>query len=71
MFLLKPCESVPVLRASQDFMLQLESFPGPSIRAVRHTVACERTRRSGEATMSRYVMDGVREGFKSPPLPEK
>ncbi len=35
------------------------------------TKAYKKATRSGEATMSKYIMDGVWKGFTPPPLPEK
>ena len=35
------------------------------------TDAYKNAKRSGEATMSKYIMDGVWEGFIPPPLPKK
>jgi len=31
----------------------------------------KKAKRSGEAKMSKYIMDGVWDGFKPPPLPDE
>jgi len=49
---------------------QMASFPD-RVTPPSTTDAYKNAKRSSEATMSKYVMDGVWKGFTPPPLPEK
>jgi ribonuclease Z len=55
---------------SENITMRMASFPD-RVTPPSTTKAYKSARRSGEAKMSRYVMDGVWEGFTPPPLPEK
>jgi ribonuclease Z len=55
---------------SENITMRMASFPD-RVTPPSTTKAYKNAKRSGEAKMSRYVMDGVWEGFTPPPLPEK
>lgn len=55
---------------SEEILLREAIFPD-RVTPPSTTEAFEEAPRSGEAKMSKYVMDGVWEGFKPPPLPEE
>ena len=60
-----------VWNVTKDNIIMREaSFPD-RVTPPPTTEAYKTAQRSGEAKMSKYVMDGVWEGFTPPPLPDK
>jgi ribonuclease Z len=56
--------------SKEAITMRMASFPD-RVTPPSTTDGYKSAKRSGEAKMSKYVMDGVWEGFKPPPLPEK
>lgn len=54
----------------ENITWRMASFPD-RVTPPSTTEGYKNAKRSGEATMSKYVMDGVWEGFTPPPLPDK
>ena len=53
-----------------NILLREVSFPD-RVTPPKTTDAYKQAPRSGEATMSKYIMDGVWDGFVPPPLPKE
>ena len=60
-----------VWNVTKDSIITREAVFPDRVTPPSTTEAYKNAQRSGEATMSKYVMDGVWEGFTPPPLPEK
>jgi ribonuclease Z len=60
-----------VWNVSKDTITTREAVFADRVTPPPTTQAFKNAPRSGEATMSDYIMGGVWEGFTPPPLPEK
>ena len=64
-------DDLMVWNVSKDKITMREAVFADRVTPPSTTTRYKKAPRSGEAKMSKYVMDGVWEGFKPPPLPKK
>ena len=70
-FVIHECFPTPEgLAAFNDWSMRQASFPD-RVTPPSTTANYQKAPRSGEAKMSKYIMGGVWDGFKPPPLPDE
>ena len=60
-----------VWNVTKDAVTLREAVFSDRVTPSSTTQAYKKAKRSGEAKMSKYIMDGVWKGFTPPPLPKK